>query len=392
MSLSPWIKSIKIHQPDEGHRQASWLELFVDLGFVVAISSLTSILEEGLSLTRLVTYLVVFFAVFWLWNRFTWYATYYDNGDVLFRISYLLIVFPILGIVANIDNILAHEYAAATGWYIALDTVLLWLWGRVWYQATSFKANARSFFLSYLIGLLLVVASLWIPGWGKYLCWGGAFLVEMIGPIIGWEQPEGELPVHTGHVVERHGLFTIILLGEGVVSVSYNFKHLSGMMTGGWLLLAYLSVVALWWIYFDHGYGFATQLSKNLRNTFILGYGQFLVFSSVALITISLEFGLHHHLAVTDHSTNVPSHFSELLLYSQGTFLIILSSVQWLISDRNPTNIYWTRCLAGGALIVLNFLAGPFSFATALIIGTVMLVGVSINDSYGWGMVRKREA
>ena len=46
MNKFPWIQPIAIRNLDEVHRQATWLELFVDLGFVLAISSTTKIKEE----------------------------------------------------------------------------------------------------------------------------------------------------------------------------------------------------------------------------------------------------------------------------------------------------------------------------------------------------------
>lgn len=64
MNKFPWIKPIILHSPDEGHRQASWLELFIDLGFVVAIGSISRIFDDGFSVDNLLAYLGVFFAIF----------------------------------------------------------------------------------------------------------------------------------------------------------------------------------------------------------------------------------------------------------------------------------------------------------------------------------------
>lgn len=60
MSKFLWIKPIYIRSSDEAHRQATWLELFVDLGFVLAISSTTNIFETGFTINSLLVYSGVF--------------------------------------------------------------------------------------------------------------------------------------------------------------------------------------------------------------------------------------------------------------------------------------------------------------------------------------------
>ena len=45
-----WLRPPRLHTGGE-HRQATWLELFFDLVFVVAIAGLASLLREDLSAT-----------------------------------------------------------------------------------------------------------------------------------------------------------------------------------------------------------------------------------------------------------------------------------------------------------------------------------------------------
>lgn len=62
MSKFPWTKPISIRSSDEAHR-------------------------HGFSIDSLLLYSGVFFSIFWVWNRFTWYATFFDNNDIPFRLS-----------------------------------------------------------------------------------------------------------------------------------------------------------------------------------------------------------------------------------------------------------------------------------------------------------------
>src|SRR4051812_47367626 len=74
----------------EEHRVSSPLELLFDLTFVVAVGALVAQLaaavEHGRAGDVIVPFLMVFFAIWWAWNQFTWLASAYDNDDVLYRV------------------------------------------------------------------------------------------------------------------------------------------------------------------------------------------------------------------------------------------------------------------------------------------------------------------
>ena len=86
------------------------------------------------------------------------------------------------------------------------------------------------------------------------------FVVLVVGELVVplWaERAAGEPLYHPEHIKERYGLFTIIVLGESVLSASVGFQTAldEGGLTAdllavgvGGLVLAF----AAWWIYFDH--------------------------------------------------------------------------------------------------------------------------------------------
>lgn len=148
MSIFPWIKPIILRSSDEEHRQASWLELFVDLGFVVAISSTSTIFDDGFSVNNLWAYSGIFFAIFWIWNKFTWYATFYDNNDIPFRLSFLLAIFAVIGLSTSIEGFLTDDYTQFTFYYLILEFILLYLWSRIW-RSSRDRVQAKYFFTGY---------------------------------------------------------------------------------------------------------------------------------------------------------------------------------------------------------------------------------------------------
>jgi len=93
-------------------------------------------------------------------------------------------------------------------------------------------------------------------------------------------------------MAERYGLFTIIVLGEGISagtiavqaasSTKTSFGHLATIMVGGLLI-----VFSMWWLYFDMP---STEIAASVRRSFTTrlngafrwGYGHYVVFASVA--------------------------------------------------------------------------------------------------------------
>lgn len=60
------------------------------------------------------------------------------------------------------------------------------------------------------------------------------------------------LPFHRSHLPERFGLFTIIVLGETVVSVTAASADIDWTLRAGLVALGgFATVACLWWIYFD---------------------------------------------------------------------------------------------------------------------------------------------
>ncbi len=77
--------------PFEECRASTPLELFFDLVVVVAVAlaaeRLDHALVEGLGVASLLSYLLVFIAIWLAWMNFTWFASAYDTDDVVFRLS-----------------------------------------------------------------------------------------------------------------------------------------------------------------------------------------------------------------------------------------------------------------------------------------------------------------
>jgi len=88
---------------------------------------------------------------------------------------------------------------------------------------------------------------------GKYLCYAVlALALDLVSPWLV-ARHTAAVPPHPEHLPERFGLFTIILLGEGMASVVHALDHGDALHRSGVAAAAVgaLLTFALWLAYFD---------------------------------------------------------------------------------------------------------------------------------------------
>lgn len=87
-----WIVLMRPRSPHEAHRAATPLELFFDLVFAVAVAQVARRLHHhGLAKAQVVqavlSYAMVFFAIWRAWINFTWFVSAYDTDDTAYRLA-----------------------------------------------------------------------------------------------------------------------------------------------------------------------------------------------------------------------------------------------------------------------------------------------------------------
>ena len=282
--------------PAQDHRASTPLELFFDLTFVVAIAQAASSLHHGLvdgdAKNVLITFPLVFFAIFWAWVNFTWFASAYDTDDVVYRLLTFVQIAGVLVVTAGVPSAFAElDFTIAVIGYVIMRTALV----AQWLRAAHEDPLGRPVALRYAAGVGLVQL-LWVVRLAIGPPWGFVALVVLGAlelAIPAWAERAGRsTPWHAEHIAERYGLFTIIVLGECVlatttaVQASLAAGGVSSQLVavaGGGLVL----VFGLWWAYFKHPGGISDRIS--LRAAFVWGYGHYVVFAAVAALGAGLQ-------------------------------------------------------------------------------------------------------
>jgi len=103
---------------------------------------------------------------------------------------------------------------------------------------------------------------------------------------------------HFGHIEERLGLLTIIVLGESMLAVVYAFKSVIEHFSTDLFTLAASSVLILfsmWWLYFDD---FVEDKLANKKKSFIWGYGHYFIYGFATAVGILISVNVD---VLTDH-------------------------------------------------------------------------------------------
>ena len=204
-------------------------------------------------LSGFLTFIVAFFILWNAWTSFTWFASGYDPDDWFYRISVMFQMFGSLMIAANIHQFYEQglTWIGVTG-YAIMRLASCSQWWRVYRQVPGHQKVAwRS-----MVGLLglqaLWVSWLFLPEALQTPALFLFILAELLMPV--WARSEQFYNWHPGHIAERYGLLTIIVLGEGGVSNTIQYflanssSAASSIMFLGSCLVAL--VFSLWWLYF----------------------------------------------------------------------------------------------------------------------------------------------
>src|SRR5262245_59781170 len=122
--------------PAEEGRASPPLELVFDLVVVVAVALAAErvhhAIVEGLGVASLVSYALVFVAIWLAWMNFTWFASAYDTDDVVYRLGVLVIMTGALVLAAGVPRIFdQRDFTLAVIGYVIMRVALVTQWVRV---------------------------------------------------------------------------------------------------------------------------------------------------------------------------------------------------------------------------------------------------------------------
>ncbi|HEY1012785.1 MAG TPA: low temperature requirement protein A [Herpetosiphonaceae bacterium] len=287
-----WAVPMRPRSPAESHRASTPLELLFDLVFVVAVAQAAAALHHGIAenhaLQALGHFCQVFFAIWWAWMNFTWFASAYDTDDVPYRLAVFVQLSGALIIAAGIQSAFAGDFLIVVVGYVVMRLGLVSQWLRASRADPAHRVATRR----YATGLGAVqlgwIGLLAVPAAWQTIGFVTLVLIELAIPI--WAEQIEMTSWHPGHIAERYGLFTIIVLGESILSASLAIQQalaagelrvsMAPIIAGGLLIVFFM-----WWLYFDEP--IEDRLTSR-RAAFLWGYGHLFIFGAAASVGAGL--------------------------------------------------------------------------------------------------------
>jgi len=240
-------------------RTVSNLELFYDLVYVAVITGAANRLTHDITLRGFAEFAVVF-AMLWIaWINGSLYIELHGREDGRTR----LLVFLQMGILALLAVVTEHAADSTGAQFALVYGAFLALMSWHWWSVRQLDRTERPEFLPitawYVGGMVvstaIVVASGFLPAEPRLLLWALYAAGWIVGIYLAGTRPrvgitEGITP--TESLVERFGLFVIIVLGEVIFGVVEGLSAVTpDILTIVVGSLALTIGFGYWWLYFD---------------------------------------------------------------------------------------------------------------------------------------------
>lgn len=356
-------------------RHANWTELLFDLIFVAAVSQLALNISGNYNFISFIELIPIFFVVWWGWVGHTFYLSRFGTDDLFNRFFTLLQMIVIAFLTINAKNALSTGGSGFAISYAILRFILVAEYLIIGHKNYEFKSLTNHYSIGFGIAAFIWLLSAFLPVPWRYLLWGVAIIIDILTPILG-NRLQLELPPHPFHIPERFGLFTIILIGEAVVSLVFAIISVGlNFYTGIIGLFGFIISFTIWWGYFEESKGAEIRVQRSeedVKKYQLWLYSHFPLLLGIVGVAAGIK-----HIIFINFWNNLSFTEAWLLCISLGIALISLSIIYLTAFD-------WRTCLSKALIkfrapyyiiIILVFLTGLIGSSVQ---GYVLLIILTI--------------
>lgn len=309
----------------EVERHASWLELFYDLVFVAAVSQLATSLTDDYSAVGFIKFSALFVPVWWAWVGHTFYLSRFDSDDVVHRVLAMVQMAAAASLAVHASDALGTTSAGFALSYAAARFVLVAEYLRAGYHLPQARPLTNRFSRGFGIAAALWVLSVFVPPPLRFWIWAGALAIDFLTPVTAG-QLHIKFPPHLTHLPERFGLFTIIVIGEAVVSVVIGIgKTGLTIVSGAAGFMGLIVAFTLWWGYFEGAKGASARLLSSREH--IRRYQQWLYAHLPLVIGITATAVGVKHVILLHPSESLPLEEAWMLCCSVGISVLAMNAI-----------------------------------------------------------------
>ncbi|MEW6127310.1 MAG: low temperature requirement protein A [Acidobacteriota bacterium] len=374
MQVSNLIKRPKLRSIENTQieRHASWLELFFDLIFVLAVAQVAQSLNQDFTLTGVLRYLALFAPVWWAWIGYSFYADRFESDEVIFRVLMFAGMMAMAAVAINVRGAFnGHDVSFAIA-YVVVRLILIGLYVRAAYHVPLARQLCIRYIIGFGLGNLLWMISIFVPSPAHYWFWGMGFVAEVATAFVNLAVAK-RTPYDASHIPERFGLFNLIVIGEailtGVTGIHGTDWHLLSALiaTGSFAIAA-----AVWWLYYDFVETYGIRKGWVLAGQVYM-YAHFTISAGIAAIGVSTQHAINEaHLSFLSTVTRW------VLCGSVALFLLSITAIRISVHSHH---LLWARL---SAIVMALSLAGFGEWLPPLLLIAVLLstlIGLIVIES-----------
>jgi low temperature requirement protein LtrA len=352
----------------DDERHATWTELFFDLVFVVAVAELGALLHDEPTLTGALRCAGLFVPVWWVWICFTVYADRFDTDDAVFRLAMLAAMLGVAALAINVHLAARGDSVGFVLAYAALRLILFALYERARRAAPEAAALLGRYLRCFSLALAIWLASLAFTGTARYVLWAVAMVVELGTPVTTPRAILQATPLHPSHLPERFGLFTLIVLGETVVTAISETTRIDWTVAAALTAAgAFAAAGCLWWVYFD--LLDSSQIRRSLVAT------QVYFNAHLPLVIALTMIGVGAQLAIADASSaDAGGPVRGFLLGGAALALVAMVVIELAGEQRASSRATRSRMGAAALLAVVAAVGGGLAPLALVAVLTAVLV------------------
>jgi low temperature requirement protein LtrA len=367
-------------------RRVTFLELFFDLVFVAVIAQLAHTLAETPSWESVGWFVFLFYAVWSSWINGTLYHDLHGVNDLstrVFTFAQMLAVAVMAVHAGDVPGTGADGFALG---YAANSLLLVILWFRTGVHDPNHRPASVPYSIAYLGSTALFAVSVLIDPPTSYWLWAIGLTLELVGLIVAfhrWTPPEsqiGDAVIATSpSLIERMGLFVIIVLGEVVVGSVSGMAQLTPL-DGDEIVIGLLGLgvaVGVWWIYFD----LVSHRAPVSR------FSQLWLYLHLPLV-MAIAAGGAGVLETVGHAADVlPAAVRWLLVGSLAMAMVTVTALTLILETRHThSEVYLVaeRALLTGAAGAVAVGLTDWSAKTSLLVIVALLLGTIYTGLRVW--------
>ncbi|MEO8591367.1 MAG: low temperature requirement protein A [Flavobacteriales bacterium] len=245
--------------PNRPPRKVSWLELFHDLVYVVAISQLAHGLLHTHGLSDFLLFTLLFALVSWSWMNGTYYFDLHGNQGLWTRGSTWVQMVCAACVAITVGHVFEGHHRAFAIAFSAMQLLITLLWWSTGMFDPKHRPLSVPHTATYAVALGCLVVSIFATADIAIRLWTVAILLNFGVELIifrRFEKLMDELKADfkpSASIVERFGLFTIIVLGEGILGILAGMEDPERWHLPQWtaFILSMGIAFLLWWLYFE---------------------------------------------------------------------------------------------------------------------------------------------